>query len=96
MGRPKSSIPKLCTNQNGRAFAKVAGKFISLGRADSPDSRQRYAALLSNLAAGRDIAPKRAPKLPTVPVSVVCLRFMTDYAVPRYKTARRPGIRART
>lgn len=87
MGRPKSSIPKLCTDLDGRAFAKVSGKFITLGRADSPESRLRYAALLSDLAQGKPVEPKREPKSQpgAVSVSELCLRFLTDYALPRYK-----------
>lgn len=87
MGRPRNSIPKLCTDKNGRAFVKVSGQFFSMGRAGTAESKMRYAALLQDIAQGRTLSPKLEPEPPAgVLVSELCVRFVADYAIPRYKT----------
>ena len=52
MPRPKNNFPRFCVDKNGRAFTKIAGRFISLGRADSPQSRVRFAEVLEDHAQG--------------------------------------------
>lgn len=85
MGRPRKTVPKYSVDKNGRAFTKVDGKFISLGRADSPDSKLRYAALLSDVAQGKSFARRREPTTGQgFLVSELCVRFLTDYAYQRY------------
>ncbi len=48
-------VPKYCHHKpTGQGFVKLNGRFIYLGEYDTPDSRQRYDALISEwLACGR-------------------------------------------
>ncbi len=57
MPRPNNVIPRFFTDKNGRAFCKVDGRSVSLGRADDPGSKVRYAELLQRLAQGLPAVP---------------------------------------
>ncbi len=48
-------VPKYCHHKKtGQGFVKLNGRFIYLGEYDTPDSRQRYDALIAEwLACGR-------------------------------------------
>ena len=47
---------RLCSNRRGYAFAKFAGRTISFGRTDDPDSRTRFHEFkLAWLANGRQV-----------------------------------------
>ncbi|MDX1969660.1 MAG: site-specific integrase [Planctomycetaceae bacterium] len=88
MGRPKNSIPKLSADKTGRAFTKVNGRFISLGRAGTPEAQTRYAEILTAHAKGRlaDIsAPKsvNAVKTSALTINELILQFVTR-ELPRY------------
>lgn len=88
MPRPKNTIPRFCVDAKGRAFTKVDGKFISLGRGDNPDSRTRYAALLTRLATGQPLQPE-APATSTTGV-VTLNELMLQYTLkelPRFSPA---------
>jgi integrase len=92
MPRPRNSIPKFSVDRNGRAFTKVDGCFISLGRGDNPESRRRYAAVLTAHTSGQPIptASAAAPAEPrsTVTLNELMLRYVTD-ALPRFSVAER-------
>jgi len=46
------SIPKYCRhNASGRAYVKIQGKRHYLGRFGTPDSKERYARFVAELAA---------------------------------------------
>jgi integrase len=61
MPRPRNVIPRFSVDKNGRAFTKVDGRFISLGRADDPGSKVRYGELLQRLAQGLPPVPDAKP-----------------------------------
>lgn len=88
MPRPRNSFPKFSVDATGRAFTKVHGRFVSLGRAEDPDSQVRYAEVLRKHAAGELIEPTKspAPQLGGVSINVLLLRFCTD-ELPRYSSA---------
>ena len=84
MPRPKNPIPRFCVDGSGRAFTKVDGKFKSLGRGDNPESRQRYAALLTELANGKLTVP--APAVTVISLNDVMLQY-TLKELPRFSPA---------
>ena len=86
MPRPRNSIPKYSVDKNGRAFTKVCGRFISLGRDDDPESKRKYAAVLSTHASGRDASTSHVEKKKSVSVAELCLKFRTD-ELPRFSLA---------
>lgn len=89
--RPRNSIPKYSVDRNGRAFTKVGGRFISLGRGDRPESRQRYAAILTAHTNGStlEVSPITAGKRkPGVTLSELFCKYVTD-ALPRFSRAER-------
>lgn len=87
MSRPRNAFPKFCVDRTGRAFTKIDGKFVTLGRGDNPDSRQRYAALLQNLATRLPVdEPSQRGGQYRATINEVCLRFLTDHC-PRYRTS---------
>jgi hypothetical protein len=61
MPRPRNVIPRFSVDKNGRAFTKVDGRFISLGRADDHGSKVRYGELLQRLAQGLPPIPEAKP-----------------------------------
>lgn len=77
MPRPRNLIPKFSVDRTGRAFCKVKGQFISLGRGDSQDARLRYAEVLQKLSQGLPVAPgSERPDATGLSVSEICLAFM--------------------
>ncbi len=80
------SIPKYCRhNASGRASVKIQGKRHYFGRFGTPDSKERYARLVAELAAS-PVAPaavvptKNAAGLTRQPVTNPC-RFY--HRIPR-------------
>lgn len=87
MARPRNSFPKFSVDATGRAFTKVSGRFISLGRADDPESQIRFADVLKRHAAGESVAPKKSTDASGgIPVNVLLVRFCTE-ELPRYSAA---------
>ncbi|MDZ4688166.1 MAG: site-specific integrase [Planctomycetaceae bacterium] len=88
MSRPKNTVPKFCIDGSGRAFTKVEGRFISLGRGDTSEARQRYAEVLSDHAQGRLIArAKRQTAMPSdLTVNELLLQYVTK-ELPRFSSA---------
>ena len=88
MPRPRNTIPRFCIDSSGRAFTKVEGKFFSLGRGDTPESRQRYAALLTKIANGDPI--QSAVGLAAPSTAVTLNELMLQYTLkelPRFSAA---------
>ena len=57
MGRPKSVCPSYSLHKpTNQARVRVDGRDIYLGPFNSPESRQRYAEILTQLAAGRPVS----------------------------------------
>lgn len=87
MPRPRNLIPKFSIDRSGRAFCKVNGRFVSLGRGDDPKSRLRYAEVLQQPSKGLPVCPD-SDSSPSVGLSVseICLAFMlhaqTEYIDP--------------
>lgn len=66
MPRPRNSIPKSCHDRSrDRAFCKVNGRFVVLGKWGSSDAQEVYGKLLASLATGDEVT-----------VSDVCLAFL--------------------
>lgn len=86
MPRPRNTIPKFSVDRNGRAFTKVHGRFISLGRADDPQSRVRYAAVLTGQ--GSDSADAVATPRSPVTLNELLLKYVTD-ELPRFSSSER-------
>ncbi|WP_373651616.1 tyrosine-type recombinase/integrase [Schlesneria sp. DSM 10557] len=86
MPRPRNSIPKFSIDRNGRAFTKVDGRFVSLGRGDNPESRRRYAVLLTEHTGLAVTASTATEKRASVTVNELLLRFVTE-ELPRYSTS---------
>ena len=85
MARPRTLVPRLCTDKTGRCFCKVRGKFVSLGRADDPQVHQRYAALLTSLNSSPVSTPTAASTAPTgITVSELMLKFALE-VMPKYR-----------
>ena len=77
MPRPRNLIPKFSIDRSGRAFCKIGGRFVSLGRGDNPSSRLRYAEVLQNLSKGLPaISDRGGPPSVGLSVNEVCLAFM--------------------
>lgn len=95
MARPKNSIPKLCTDSNGRAFTKVCGRFISLGKAGTPDAARRYAEVLTANANGQEIvkASKPTPPKRCLTINELCIQFVTR-EIPRYSSGEAYAFKA--
>ncbi|MFO1042232.1 MAG: site-specific integrase [Planctomycetaceae bacterium] len=89
MPRPRNSIPKFSIDKTGRAFTKVDGRFISLGRGDNPESRQRYAAILTAHTSGKLVekSPQTAQSK-AITINELLLRFVTE-ALPKYSASER-------
>ena len=91
MPRPRNSIPKFSVDRNGRAFTKVDGRFISLGRGEDPESRQRYAAVLTAFTSGVPIQPNSRPQTvakPSLSLNELFVRYVT-HELPKYSKAER-------
>lgn len=87
MPRPRNSIPKFSVDRNGRAFTKVHGQFISLGRGDNPDSRRRYAEVLTAQTGGQAITGALEQRQrPAVTLNELMLKYVTD-TLPKYSCA---------
>ncbi len=84
MPRPKNLTPSyLCHKRSGQAFVVIDGKQISLGRHDSPESRQKYDQIVAQwLANGRKSPaakqPEKADNRPTL--ASLILAYWEDYA----------------
>ncbi|MDZ4684034.1 MAG: site-specific integrase [Planctomycetaceae bacterium] len=86
MARPRNTVPRFCVGRTGRAFCKVNGEFISLGRGDNPESRARYAAVLTDLAQGKPVESSRQLML-SVSDNLTVAEFFLQFVVqevPRY------------
>jgi hypothetical protein len=60
---PKSLVPKYSLHKpTGQAFVRIQGKFIYLGKYDSPKSREEYGRIVAELAANPARAAIRAPE----------------------------------
>ncbi len=70
MSRPKNSVPKYCVDQTGRAFTKVNGRFLSLGKADSPESKLRFAKVLEDHAKGVLVSKAEKPAVDRDQISI--------------------------
>lgn len=90
MSRPRNSVPKFCVDQTGRAFTKVNGRKISLGRSDSPQAQQRYAKVLEDHAQGllSETAQKPVDKRPALTINELLLSFIGK-EIPRYSRSER-------
>ncbi|MEX1231927.1 MAG: site-specific integrase [Planctomycetaceae bacterium] len=90
MARQKTSVPRFCVDKNGRAFTKVVGRFISLGRADLPDSKLRFAKILEDHAKGLLVerAKKPADKRPGISVAELLLTYVSK-ELPRFSRSER-------
>ena len=89
MPRPATTVPKFCVDKSGRAFTKVKGRFFSLGRADSPESKARYSKLLEDFAAGALTQVARKPQERSIrSVSELLLLYATT-ELPRYSRSER-------
>lgn len=86
MGRPRNTIPRFCVSKTGRAFTKVNGEFISLGRGDNPESRKRYAALLTDLANGKTDTTVATPPAVKNSLNELMLEY-TLRELPRFSAA---------
>ena len=67
----KSRTPKLCRHSDGRAFVKIDGRQIMLGKFGEPAAQERYDRVVAEwLANGRRLppAPAAASKPPTVSI----------------------------
>jgi integrase len=88
MSRPRNTVPRFCIDATGRAFTKVNGRFISLGRGDSSESRTRYAAILADHAQGKLLHTARLTSVQ--PSSLTANQLLLQYAtreLPRYSSA---------
>ena len=90
MARPKTSVPRFCVDLNGRAFTKVAGRFYSLGRAELPESKLRFAKILEDHAKGLLVerAAKPAEKRPGISVAELLLMYVSK-ELPRFSRSER-------
>ncbi|AMV26103.1 site-specific tyrosine recombinase XerD [Gemmata sp. SH-PL17] len=88
MARPKNQIPTYKLHgTTGLARCWVNGKWVSLGKYGSPESRSEFARILAELATGSALAasaPHRAPKLVTL--DELCLAFF-KHAQLHYRRA---------
>lgn len=90
MSRPKNSVPKFSVDNTGRAFTKVDGRFFSLGRADSPESRIRFAKILEDHAKG--VLTRTAAKPPEKRGGMCISELLLLYAgkeLPRFSPSER-------
>src|SRR5687768_16619955 len=58
MARPKKDKPDYCVHKpSGRAYVRIDGRFIWLGKFNSPESRDRYDVIIGQWKAGGRQAP---------------------------------------
>ncbi|WLD11896.1 tyrosine-type recombinase/integrase [Planctellipticum variicoloris] len=89
MPRPKSTVPAYSRHTpSGQACAYINRKRVYLGPYGSPESRERYAAIITGLQRGElpNPAENEAAGPRSITVNVLCLRFLTDYA-QRYRNS---------
>lgn len=87
MPRPRNAIPKFSIDKTGRAFTKVNGRFVSLGRGDTPEARERYAAVLTEQLSGQVTGEATERKRP-VTLNELLLKYATE-ALPRFSESER-------
>lgn len=98
MPRPKSAIPPYRHHKStGRAVVYVNRKSVFLGKYDSPESRQKYAEIISqitsgDLTAGMSSGMSTAEKPAKRSVSSLCLRFVAE-KLPGYADAEQACFR---
>jgi hypothetical protein len=88
MPRPRNAIPQFCIDRNGRAFTKIDGRFVSLGRDDTTQARLRYAEVLHQFAQGQPITPEPTRRTSSaLSVNELCLAFLVhaqaEYVDPK-------------
>jgi integrase len=85
MARPKSAVPGYSRHSSsGQAVVYVNRRRIYLGPHGSPESRQRYAEVISGITAQTSISAPVNPA-PTVSINELCLKFATD-KMPKLRT----------
>ncbi len=85
-GRPRNVTPQYRVDATGRAFTKVNGKFITLGRDGDPQARIKFATVIQQVISGELPSHDSDSSIQTVSVNELCLRFLIDYC-PRYRTS---------
>src|SRR5262245_56784188 len=85
MPRPKLTVPKYYVDKTGRAFTKLNGRKISLGRADQPEAAQKFAKLRDNCAKGLavEIAATPASYRSSLSINELLVLFI-DQEMPRF------------
>lgn len=90
MPRPKSAVPPYRHHKStGRAVVYVDRKSVFLGKYDSPESRQRYAEIVSKITSGQtaELSRPNVARLSTInSVASLCLRFVAE-KMPSYADA---------
>jgi integrase len=76
-------IPQYCKHSSGQARVKIDGKIVYLGKHGTPESRQRYNALIADLLTRQD-------ELQTVTIDQLAIRFMS-WAEGHYETRESSG-----
>ncbi len=96
MPRPKSAVPPYRHHKStGRAVVYVDRKSVFLGKYDTPESRQRYAEIVSKIASGEPV-PMSSKVTTREPVrrsiAALCLRFVAE-KLPNYAHAEQACFR---
>jgi integrase len=86
MPRRRNTVPKFSVASDGRAFTKVTGRFISLGRGDDPQAYIRFAAIVTGQAV-EEIAPVVVPKAMTT-LNELFLKYVAE-ELPRFSSSER-------
>ncbi len=88
MRRLRALPASVSFDATGRAFTKVNGKFITLGRDGDPQAKLNYATVIQQVTNGasREADAEPACVKSTAIMNEVCLRFLTEHC-PRYRTS---------
>jgi len=89
MSRPKSAVPAYRLHKGtGQAVIYVGRREVYLGAHGSPESRQKYAEIISRVTGGEAIPVRSPTDKPASPKSVaaLCLRFIAE-KLPSYADA---------
>ena len=63
----KSFVPKYCLHKpSGRAYVRIHGKVVCVGRHGTAESKREYARLVAEYASGDHAAPQAPPSASTV------------------------------